>query len=111
MIAYVRHYLTGEGIKYFQNTWFPRLSTVIKQQLGFISLTYTMNPLENDRIDIVLIFKDEATFNAWCELPIHDEFVVALDAYRSRDYWEAALTDNECDSKELEWMRIVPEPI
>lgn len=107
LTAYVRHYLTNDGIQYFQNEWFPSLDAFVSRQPGFISMSYTINEEERDRIDIVLKFQNEATLNAWAELPIHDEFVTDLDAYRSRDYWEAVLTeDTLLDSTQLEWVRI-----
>lgn len=107
LTAYVRHYLTDDGIQYFQKEWFPHLNAVVSQQPGFISLSFTINGEESDRMDVVLKFQDEATLNAWAELPIHDEFVTALDVYRSRDYWEVVLTEDESvDATTLEWMHI-----
>jgi hypothetical protein len=53
---------------------------------------------------ITLKFKDEPTFDAWCEIPEHDKLLDVLHPYRSRDYFEAVRTDNEiADPSTLNW--------
>lgn len=107
--AYVKHYLTENGLHYFQQEWMPSFMSAIEQQPGFISLSYTLNSEEKDLIDVVLKFQDAVTLSAWAETPLHDQFVLALDAHRSRDYWEAALTEEEGAALEWEVIRPVNE--
>lgn len=58
-------------------------------------------------MDITLQFEDERTLNAWVEVPVHDELLDELDAYRSRDYWQVVQTDNvQADPSSLEWESI-----
>jgi len=46
----------------------------------------------------------------WIAYPSHDELVNALDAYRSRSYWEVVKTqDEQISPSTLEWMIIKPK--
>lgn len=101
LIVYVKHYLTPDGIDYLEKSWFQSVHSILKQQEGFISITYT---IKGDCVDITLKFEDEKTFDAWCEIPEHNTLIDELNPYRSRDYFEAVRTDNEhADPLTLEW--------
>ena len=62
-----------------------------------------------DCIDITIKFKDEATFDAYADVPEHNQLAKMLDDYRSRNYWEAVrTTDPEAALTSLEWDVIDP---
>jgi antibiotic biosynthesis monooxygenase (ABM) superfamily enzyme len=103
LTIYVRHYLTPSGIRYFKTTWYPKVLSVITKQKGFVSLTYTPSQEVPDLIDLTLKFKDDATFDAWLKIPDHDVLINALDAHRSRDYFEVVKTKEVPPSK-LDWV-------
>lgn len=106
--VYVNYYLTDSGLDYFENRWFPELHAITAKQPGFISLVY--NRQEGDRVDLKLQFENEELLDAWRAVPIHDQLIKDLDPHRSRDYWEAAFTnDANADPSRLEWVeRKVP---
>lgn len=107
LTVYVKHYLTPDGIDFFKQTWFPKVLFNIRQQEGFISLTYAENRAIPDCVDIVLLFKNQETLDRWIAVPLHDALIEELDPYRSRDYWEAAGTDDEtADPSKLEWENV-----
>ena len=109
LTVYVKHYLTPDGIHFFKNKWFPEVHSIISQQEGFVSIAYTTHQNSSDCMNITLKFKDEKTLNDWIAVPIHDDLIKALDAYRSRDFWEAAKTDNDhAEPSTLEWTIIKP---
>ena len=86
VVVNVKHYLTPEGLKYFEQCWFPLVHAIMSQQDGFLLLDHTGT--EKDCVFITLKFKDEQTFCRWIAYPGHDDLVNALDRFRSRDYWE-----------------------
>ncbi|HSX26234.1 MAG TPA: alpha/beta hydrolase [Chlamydiales bacterium] len=86
VVVYVRHYLSSEGVDYFERCWFPLVRAIISQQEGFLSIEH--EGTEGDCVSLVLRFEDEATFGRWVVYPGHDDLVNALDPFRSRDYWE-----------------------
>lgn len=109
VFVYVKHYLTPEGISYFKKKWFPKVQSIISKQPGFVSIEYDADSDSPDCMFITLKFKDDATFNDWCAIPEHDDLVNALDAFRSRDYWEAVRTDDEnAKPSRLKWEIIKP---
>lgn len=111
LTVYVKHYLTLQGIEYFEKQWFPKVHSILSQQIGFISLTYSLDRAAVENVDITLKFKDEETFDAWVEIPIHDVLLKELDAYRSRDYFEAARTEDEqVAPSSLEWTSYTVSP-
>lgn len=102
LIIYVKHYLTHAGIHYFQKTWFPKVRSIMSEQPGFIDFTYTLDSV--DLAALVLKFKDQATFDAWCNMPVHDEVIKELDRYRSRNYWQFVKTEDQLtDPSKLNW--------
>ncbi len=110
IMAYVKYYLTDSGIDYFETKWFPELHAITVKQPGFISLAY--NKRKGDRIDLKLQFENEERLDAWRAVPIHDKLIKDLDTHRSRDYWEAAFTnDADADPSTLEWIerKVHPE--
>lgn len=112
MIAvHVRHYLTLEGMKYFEE-WFANVKSHISKQDGFLSIECEELP-EEEGYYIVLKFRDEASLDAWIAVDIHDDLVNALDPYRSRDYWEAARVENDNNSnpETLEWEKKKPNSV
>lgn len=86
VVVYVKHYLRPEGLKYFEQCWFPLVHAIISQQEGFLLLKH--EGTEKDCVFITLKFQDEQTFAKWIAYPGHDDLVNALDPFRSRDYWE-----------------------
>lgn len=109
-IVYVKHYLTPEGISYFEREWFPWVDSVIKVQEGFVSITYSQDFDAQDCMNITLKFLDDPTLDAWIAVPIHEDLIQALDPLRSRNYWEAVRTgDENVSPSSLEWMVIKPE--
>lgn len=107
VIVYVKHYLTPTGVEYFQNEWFPLVYSIISKQAGFASIAYSKHTDNADRIDISLKFEDETTFNAWLEVPMHDELIAALDMHRSRGYWEFAKMLGDCgDDSRVRWTAV-----
>lgn len=106
LTVYVKHYLTPEGISYLQTEWFPQVLAEMSQHEGYLSCTYEIT---GDCIDITIKFKDEPSFDAYAEVPNHDELAKRLDIYRSRNYWEAVrTTDVHADPSSLEWDVIDP---
>ena len=102
----MKHYLTSDGIAYFQSEWFPKVYSIISKQPGFISILHSITGAS---ANISLKFRDSATFQAWLDFPEHDSLVNALDDYRDRDYWEVVQIDTEDEAvepSELEWMKI-----
>lgn len=90
--VYVKHYLNSKGIQYFEQCWFPLLYAIISQQEGFLLLRH--EGTENDCVKILLTFQNEHTFSNWIAYAGHDDFVNALDPYRSKDYWEVKKEGN-----------------
>ncbi len=106
LIVYVKHYLTPEGISYFEKDWFLEVLAFMSQQEGYLSCTYQIS---GDCIDITIKFKDEPTFDAYADVPEHNQLAKMLDRYRSRNYWEAVrTTDPEAALASLEWDVIDP---
>jgi len=86
VIVYVKHYLTPEGLKYFEQCWFPLVHAIISQQEGFLLLEHEAT--KENCVFITLKFQDKQTFHKWAAYPGHDDLVNALDFLRSKDYWE-----------------------
>lgn len=104
LTVYVKHYLTPQGIQYFESHWFPKVHTLASQQTGFISLTYYLDQAGGDCVDITIKFKDDETFDAWVDIPCHDDLLKELDSFRSRNYFEAVRTQDEMvEPSSLEW--------
>ncbi len=91
--VHVKHYLTSEGIEYFDG-WFKQVHAFMSQSSGFVSLTSEKFPKEG-MVHIVLCFNSESKLDAWVKQPVHDKLVEQLDTYRSKSFWEAARTQNE----------------
>lgn len=89
IVLYVKHYLSPEGLLFFEKTWFPKVLTIISQQEGFLLLKHMGT--DRDCVFLTLEFQDEQTLNKWADYAGHDELVNALDPYRSRDYWEVQI--------------------
>ena len=105
--VYVKHYLTVEGQKYLKNTWFESVKNIISKQPGYISIKHDVQKDNDDCINIIVKFANEATLEDWVKHPAHDPFVNNLDQYRSRNYWEVARTKNEeVIFSELNWEKI-----
>ena len=102
-IVHVKHYLTQEGLIYFDQ-WFSDVYFHMSKQKGFISVVSEILP-DDEGVYIVVKFQDEETLMQWVAEDIHDELVHALDPYRSRDYWEVFKTDNEF--AERVWEKII----
>lgn len=98
VVVHVKHYLNPEGLKYFEQCWFPLVHNLMSQYEGFILFEHTKT--EGDSVLLLLKFKDEPTFDRWVNYPGHDDLVNALDPFRSRDYWEV--------KKEGEEWQIIP---
>jgi hypothetical protein len=106
LTVYVKHYLTLEGIKYLQTEWFHQVIAEISRHEGFLSCAYE---IAGDCVDITIKFKDEPSFDAYAEVPHHNELAKKLDVYRSRNYWEAVRTiDAYAAPSSLEWDVIDP---
>ena len=103
--VHVKHYLTSEGIEYFDD-WFKKVYSFMSKSPGFISLTSEKIPKENT-MHIVVCFKSEEQLDTWVKHPVHDELVDELDPYRSKDFWEAARTQK----KMANWETMDYEPI
>ena len=105
VIVHVKHYLTAEGMEYF-NQWFTDVKFYISKQDGFESIVCEKLP-NDEGCYIILKFRDQKTLDAWVAVDVHEDLVNALDPYRSRDYWEVVKTEDEnADSKNLEWEKI-----
>ena len=107
LIVYVKHYLTPDGIDYFEKDWFPQVLAFMSKQEGYLSCTYQIS---DDCVDITIKFKDEPSFDAYADIPDHHLLAKMLDSYRSRNYWKAVRTkDAHADLSSLEWDVIDPE--
>lgn len=100
-IVYVEHYLTEEGISFFEKQWLPQVEMILKKQQGFLSLRYFRKDDQRDCLFIKLCFKDEKMLEIWCQDPAHDELIKQLDRYRSRKYWKSVATYDEQARPEL----------
>lgn len=106
IIVFVRHYLTVEGLDYFTNQWFPKVYKIMSQQKGFISLVHDKEQDYADCVNVTVKFKDKATLELWGYSPEHDALVDSLDVFRSRNYWEYSIIDNE--QTEMNWQKVIP---
>ncbi len=108
-IVYVKHYLTADGITYFQQEWLPRVKSIMSQQVGYVAVTHDANNDNDDCVNVIVKFQNEETLNHWAKHPEHDYLVDALDPYRNRDYWEVAcVTDENVPHSLAEWEKIIP---
>lgn len=98
--VHVKHYLNDDGFAHFDD-WFSRVEKFMSAKDGYISLQHTKYPEEN-MVHIVLAFESVVKLEAWISEPVHDDLVNELDQYRSRDYWEAARTED----KNADWRKI-----
>lgn len=109
LAIYVKHYLTEEGIKYFKETWFPKVYSFMAAADGFVSLGYIINEEEPDLVEITLQFEGSETLDSWLEDPVHDALLRDLDKYRSRKYWKFVRANHESvDPSKLEWIVVKP---
>lgn len=107
VIFHIKHYLTHDGIKYFNDSWFPMIKSISSQQQGFISIVHDADRDSSDCVNIILMFADENSVDIWAEQPGHDDLIDALDSYRSRNYWEVATSKHEStEYSKLEWQEI-----
>lgn len=105
IIVYVKHYLTPEGMVYFEKEWWERVQSTIRKQKGFVSLVYRKSEDEDDCIDLTLKFNDEDTLDEWASLPAHEKLIEELIPYRSRKYMKAVRTsDEQADPNKLAWI-------
>ena len=105
IFVHVKHYLTESGFTFFDG-WFLRVHKYMSQKTGFQSLEYAKYPSDSI-IHIVLAFENIEKLEAWIKEPVHDKLVDELDAYRSRNIWHAARTqDPEADWKTLPYQEI-----
>lgn len=110
VVVYVKHYITQEGMVYFEQEWFPKVRAIISKQKGFVSISYDFDEEQKDCVNIKLLFKDQKTLDDWIAYPDHDALIADLDGYRSRSYWEAASsTDDEAKPLTLQWETIIPK--
>ncbi|EKD92384.1 MAG: hypothetical protein ACD_29C00032G0003 [uncultured bacterium] len=108
VIVYVKHFLNSEGLKYFNDAWFPdAVYKEISRQPGFIAATKSIDE-KNGCGHVTVKFQDEETLTAWIKKPEHD-VVDLLDPYRTQAYWKAARTSDEKidqNSTALTWKQI-----
>ncbi len=57
VVVYKKHYLKPEGLKYFEECWFPLVHVIISQQEGFLRLEHEAT--KDDGVFITLKFEDE----------------------------------------------------
>lgn len=104
LTVYVKHYLAEDGVQFFKTVWFPKVLSHLRQQAGFISLTYIQDPVNADCLFITLKFENQETLDRWIVVPIHNALIDELDSYRSRAYWEAASTEHsDADPAQVDW--------
>ncbi len=105
--VYVRHYLNDAGIEHVTSEWFPLVMSYMCTQEGFVSFTNDTTLNKDDCVNLTVTFVDEQAIENWIAHPEHDNVVNALDTYRSRNYWEAARTEDQSqDRNGIEWARI-----
>lgn len=100
VVIYVKHYLTPEGLIFFEQRWFPNVHTIMSQQQGFLFFEHIIT--KEDCVFVTLKFEDEQTFQQWVNYPAHDELVNALDPFRSRSYWEVKREGENWQTIELQ---------
>lgn len=110
IVVYVKHYLNEDGIKYFQDKWFPYVNKLIVQQLGFLDLTTSMNAEESGCVDITVKFKDEATLSLWVNHSDHAKVINDLDEYRTKNQRWFVAHDDKAPPPPLDQWEIAPLP-
>lgn len=83
VIVYVKHYLNKAGLKFFQETWFPKVQGAISQQKGFISVDTYPDKCDYSCVNITVKFEDDKTLEDWVDTDAHAEVINALDPYRT----------------------------
>ena len=93
--VHVKHYLTDEGIAFFDG-WFARVRQYMSQKPGFIDLSCQV--FSKDHADgsvyIKLTFNSESELLDWVNEPVHDALVNELDPFRRKPYWHACRTED-----------------
>ena len=80
----------------------------MSQQEGFIDLIHESAKDHEDCVNVVVKFKDKSTLYQWGESAAHDALVDELNMHRSRNYWEAAVAENElADYEAVSWEKII----
>ena len=88
--VFVKHYVTEVGMKFVSEDWFPAVSTIIRQQPGFVYIAGKKGFEKSDCFCIELQFENAAALDTWVRSPLHEKFIQQLNHFkdcRSRDYW------------------------
>lgn len=85
LLAHVKHFLNPEGMSIFPQ-WFNRTAAILKQQSGFISLRYALDPQEADCVNLWIEFDSFENLAQWSQTDLHKEVVGALDPYRIKPW-------------------------
>lgn len=106
IFVYVKHYLNSEGIRYFDEIWFPHVESIIQQQEGYLGIETTKQPDDPECVNITVKFADHETLDAWIAYPEHQEVIDDLDKYRTRP-WHWFRTENKYAPKNIaEWNEV-----
>ena len=92
IFVHVKHYLNNKGFAFFDQ-WFMRVRKYMSAKEGFLSLEQTKYP-ENDTVHVVLAFENVEKLEAWIQEPVHGKLVDELDAFRNRNIWHVARTED-----------------
>lgn len=84
--CFVRHYLNEDGLKYFDEAWFPHVKKYMSQQSGYQLVVASSDPEDSTCRFIVVQFADQQTLDAWVAHDKHQEVIHALDKYRVKNW-------------------------
>ena len=89
----IRYFLNHAGIEFAEREWFDSVNAEITKQPGFLAFSKKINIADNI-LDLVVQFDTMKNLEAWCVVPIHDEFVAQMKAYSVKEL-EFSIIDDE----------------
>ncbi len=106
VVVYVKHYLNPEGIKYFDETWFPYVKSIEEQQPGYRGIETSKQADDPECVNITVKFEDQKTWDDWIAHPLHQEVINDLDQYRTRP-WRWLKNEGEPAPEDIgEWNEV-----
>jgi hypothetical protein len=95
IVVYIKHYLNENGIKYFDETWYPTVEGLIKQQDGYVLIEATAEAGDLECRNITVQFKGQTTLDAWVAHDDHQAVINDLDQFRTRAWHYVIKKEND----------------